>query len=620
MSRSGRIGRNDPCRCGSGKKYKFCHLNSELGAPLIGVTDKPVYVDGLTEQLAAARSRTRNYAARVTASTYALRAELVKHIDGGLAGREAGPALRDYMAALEAALPPLLASHSRFFWLQLARRWPSDPIDGCSAWSAILYRRIFILAILKYSGMPADDEFVRYRAQGATQVTPAKITEQDVLNLGAAEYLAYELNFAAAAFRRVNKGASLEVVNGEPTAKASKDLQWLMASLDKRAKQYGTLSSPYGAAVDIGLLRDAGTSAPRFIALPFVPNVQRIPGEKLTAFADLYFVHPPNYIPVPMALDEIRDALIRFEPEMTAMIGVSPDALLATIYGLSSHTLAAVREDVRVAAQLCATGYLSFSYGGHFDGVCDNVGDRVQLWWSIKRGESIDHDEAALIAKKAFKALSYSSHDLTSIDLWQRSPYRLLIPQGRGVAFDFSAILEVLSGLFQRVGFSPNDPDSVKGSAFEAEVIRIAEAHGFAVWRKDHITFEGLGQRQIDASFVAGDTLFVVECKAFSQNPRIDQGDFAALKGRWEKLQEKYLKQVRTLTDSIQEHRADLSVAVPAGVTRFEHVLCTTAVEWIPSRDPELWLTEAIPRICTPKELIKAMQARLPPPAIPFRA
>lgn len=189
--------------------------------------------------------------------------------------------------------------------------------------------------------------------------------------------------------------------------------------------------------------------------------------------------------------------------------------------------------------------------------------------------------------------------------------YAEALPATRA-ADDFSAIPEILSGVFQRVGFSPNDSDSIKGSAFEAEVIRIAAAHGFAVWRKGGITFRGVGKRQIDASFVVGDTLFVVECKAFSQNPRIDQGDYVALKGRWEKLHKDYLKQVRTLKDFIQEHRAEPSVAVPSEVTSFEHVVCTTAVEWIPSRDPELWLTKTIPRICTPAELIQAMQTRLP--------
>lgn len=31
--------------------------------------------------------------------------------------------------------------------------------------------------------------------------------------------------------------------------------------------------------------------------------------------------------------------------------------------------------------------------------------------------------------------------------------------------------------------------------------------------------------------------VYVVEAKAFSQNMRIDRGDFAALKGRWETME-----------------------------------------------------------------------------------
>jgi hypothetical protein len=63
--------------------------------------------------------------------------------------------------------------------------------------------------------------------------------------------------------------------------------------------------------------------------------------------------------------------------------------------------------------------------------------------------------------------------------------------------------------------------------------------------------------------FIVGDTLFLLEWKAFSQNPRIEQGDFAALRDRWKTLRRKYLKQVRTLKEFIEQRRADRDVAVP---------------------------------------------------------
>jgi hypothetical protein len=39
-------------------------------------------------------------------------------------------------------------------------------------------------------------------------------------------------------------------------------------------------------------------------------------------------------------------------------------------------------------------------------------------------------------------------------------------------------------------------------------------------------------------------------------------------------------------------------------VRTIDYVLCTLAVEWIPSTADELWLTPEIPRICTPHELL----------------
>lgn len=34
MKREGKVGRNEPCPCGSGRKYKKCHWNRESAAPI----------------------------------------------------------------------------------------------------------------------------------------------------------------------------------------------------------------------------------------------------------------------------------------------------------------------------------------------------------------------------------------------------------------------------------------------------------------------------------------------------------------------------------------------------------------------------------------------------------
>jgi hypothetical protein len=614
MRKPDKPGRNDPCWCGSGKKYKRCHNDADRTARPAEPVETPVHRDLITASLVAIHSRIHDYGARAMAPADTLRDDVLTRIGDGLAGRDAAFALRDYIAALEEAMRPLLAGHSRFFWLQLARRWPPNPIGDSTVWTTTLYRRIFILAVLKHGSAPTNDELVQFSAGDATQIVPATITDQDVLDLAAVEYLAYELNHAASAFRRVGKGAELRVVDGDLRALADAELQSLITSLDSRVTQYGSLSGPYGASVDTDLPTDdaEGGDTP-LVALDLVVNAGRNAADALAGFAKVRFERPTNYVPHPIGLDAVREALVRFEADMTALIGVSPDALLATIHGLSIHTLTAMRQDARIAAQLFATGYLPFSYGEHYDGICKNVGRWVQYWWTAKRGDTIDHDDATQIAREAFTALTYSADDLASIDLWTRSPFRLLIAEDDKVVFDYSAIGEVLSGLFARVGFIPNDPDRVKGTAFETEVIRLAGRHGFATWRTGGITGEDGTKREIDASFIVGDTLFLIECKAFSQNPRIEQGDFAALQDRWRTLDTKYLNQARTLKEFIEQRRADRHVAVPAEVIRFEYAVCSPAVEWIPNRSAELWLTDIIPRICTPAELIEVMASRRPP-------
>lgn len=588
-------------------KYKRCHLDPDRAGSSNDSDDLTAHRDLITEYLETARGRIRRFARRAMAPADDLRDGILARIGGGLSGRDAAFALRDYIAQLDKAMEPLLQGHSRLFWIQLARRWPSDPIGDSSSWTVVLYRRIFHLAVLKYGAAAREGEMLEVaQKDGASVIMPADISEEDIVALGAVEYLAYELNHAASAFRRIGKGAELRVVNGDLRALAHDEPQELMRRLDLRMSKYATLAGPFGAAVDGSLPIDRPDEAP-LMALDLVVNVNDRPGEALAGFADLRFERPPNFVPHPVTLDEARETLVRFDADMTAAIGVSPDALLATIHGLSVHTLKAMRADPRVAAQLFTTGYIGMSWGEHYDGLCKNIGDRVQYWWKSQRDEEIGHDEATGIAHDALSALTYTTTDIENIDLWGRTPLRLVMADDRRALLDFEAIAEVLAGLFARVGFIPGDPGGVKGTAFEREVNSLAAYHGFASWRTGIVRTSGGKSREVDASFVVGSTLFLVECKAFSQNPKIELGDWAAIQNRWSTLKDDYLEQARTLRDFVETNRGDVRLAVPAEITQFEYAVCTPGVEWIPSCDPELWLNESVPRICTPAELFEVM-------------
>ena len=147
---------------------------------------------------------------------------------------------------------------------------------------------------------------------------------------------------------------------------------------------------------------------------------------------------------------------------------------------------------------------------------------------------------------------------------------------------DLAAMTDCLSDLFRAVGFNATDPGSIKGKTFEAEVIRQATEAGFVTWECGRILkLDDDTPREIDASFIVGTTLFVVECKARSQNARVERGEYAAVKARWETLRDKHLGQAETLKNFLEANRTGRNYEIPDSVTTIEHCVCTPAAEWI---------------------------------------
>jgi hypothetical protein len=177
-------------------------------------------------------------------------------------------------------------------------------------------------------------------------------------------------------------------------------------------------------------------------------------------------------------------------------------------------------------------------------------------------------------------------------------------PRDPFIIVDCSALGHALVVLFRAVGFLDGDAGNVKARNFEDEVAHRARERGLAKWEVDVelIATDG-SKRQIDASFVVGDCLWVVECKALSQNPKIDRGSYMALRNRRESL-ELCLTQARTLADFVRSNPTGRNYELPPNIDRIEYAVCTPGVEWIWTRDADLWLTETVPRVCTLDELL----------------
>jgi hypothetical protein len=79
------------------------------------------------------------------------------------------------------------------------------------------------------------------------------------------------------------------------------------------------------------------------------------------------------------------------------------------------------------------------------------------------------------------------------------------------------------------------------------------EKAGLQPWQRGKLTGPDGSKRDLDTSFVAGDTLFLIESKALSQKERVGRGDYAALQDRRKTL-EGYLGQVESLAAFLSEN------------------------------------------------------------------
>lgn len=549
-----------------------------------------------------------NFERRRVQPAVRLRKHFAERIGAGLAGREAAEAIEAYMGEVEAEMAARIARHSLFWWMYVSRRLPPDAVDEASLWTVGLYRRVLTLAILKYAdAQPRGIEFKVIQVGGSNALVPLTFREPDGMDVFVLEYLASEYAAAAAAYRRVCKGATLSAPHDDYfDTPADEQSQELMTLLDERVSRYGSLTGPYGAAIVEDVDADA-TEAPLFL-LQVMPNLARQDSEPLRRMFKVNFPGPSNFVPGWIDVEGFRRILVLFDAEIAQVTGVGADTIMATLWAMTMQLMGSLRRVPHVAAQVFRTGYMPIRTGEKFEEYVEDLAPWVRYWWENVRDEQITADSALQIARAGLQALTYDDQTRHDISLWDRIPARVVIPAGDAMLVDFTEVGVNLRDLFRAVGFLDGSPANVKAKNFEAEVVRRGREAGLVMWEHDKELIAPDGsKRDVDASFVIGQRLYVIECKAFSQHPRVDRGEYAALMTRGDTL-DRYLTQAETLAQFVRDNPTGRNYAVP-NVDDIEFCLCTPGVEWIRSRDPAYWLTEDVPRVCALDELLDFLTA-----------
>jgi hypothetical protein len=600
---SSKLGRNDPCHCGSGRKYKRCCLDSDREQ----ATERPRLIDSTSVRMLELYVQNKDdFDRRYTQPADELEAALVARIGEGLAGEEALAALREHMESVETRVATILEARSRLFWLHVSRRIPPKPLYGATAWTTALYRLVFVLALLKH-GRPVVELQDIDITSGTLE--PNALEHEDHVGIYQVEQLAIELNFAAAAYRRVAKGARLLSADHRGyVSDASDELEGLIASIDSRVSTWMEVLSPFGSTADASLAEPDDVSSSILAAqlnVAQIPLPESILNQFRITAKDDPLAGPQNFIFSWIDLGQLRPVMHSFDDSIHELTGLAADELLAFLWALGWRHFVAMRREPFAAFQFMQRGYWLTVEGDPFERTVEDTAVYVQHWWSRAVDEELADEAAIDIVRRAFEALAYTEEELSGIDLWSKAPRKPILHEGPYIIWDYSAFAHYFRSLFEAIGAQTGAVGNAKGDNFEDELhAAVSRESALEVWEfRKKLKAEDGSTREIDLGFVAGDTLYVAECKAVSAHPRLDRSEPDIVSRRWEKMVE-YLGQADSLRQFLLDHSVGANYSVPTQITKIRACVCTPMPEYIPSRDSELWLTDEVPRVCVPGELI----------------
>ena len=149
---------------------------------------------------------------------------------------------------------------------------------------------------------------------------------------------------------------------------------------------------------------------------------------------------------------------------------------------------------------------------------------------------------------------------------------------------------------------------------FEAKVHSYLANFGSQPWCSGKLLkLGGVIMTDVDASVIVGQTFIVVDCYGSAWRPALDAGSHSETRNRAERLVRKLREWHRKWSELATYHDF-----LPMGVSRVLPVVVTATPEWLHLLDPDLWLTERIPRICTVGELSGFIGSGMPTGKVTF--
>jgi hypothetical protein len=650
-----KIGRNDPCSCGSGKKYKKCCLRALLISMPVTLTNEESRIDELIIGGRSERVRSMVEVVQIVFNRSRQRADWGHGNDSENDAKLDALRIKATHNEIAKCASEILSlcPHSRQYWFQLLRRlapllWEElqgiSKVEGSPDWFAEVTKGAGHLVL---TSSPDGDPWEWVENSEKRGIDYRGLSRREMLvaaQIYALAQLCYE---AQVRFRFACKGFRVFAEGNENDALATQDTKSI-TRYEERRSRYETFSGSAGLWRDpeeiIAVRKDhchwigLRTAMANYFVLQSQNPLLEIPLQHLLLpFTDTTAFSLEQAIAINES-DESGNAALLIPYDRLIE---HPDLRLAfeSAFGIESERIVAFLYSVfRFIYTLLGLPRVDFGED-----------KTIELVWANEpaslREKTLHHwkDVGAMGFLRSSKADWIRS-------LWTASGY-VHDADDSVHALDIEQIEELIDKFTWRAGMplNSNDPilfielsshtlilDGFSAGDFLRNVLLAANLiskdksslmHGrdltgrwLEVQAKTYFTRELClapgkvpqgkivrKKREIDIAFVFNRTLFVIDCKAMAKDAAFMEGQHQRIRNRHseilEELNKKNLQRIELITKGLLR-----DVISPESFDHAYSLVCTSAVEYLPLENDVFW-SNGVPLVGPPEELLDSIRA-----------
>ena len=541
--------------------------------------------------------------------------------NSGAANLEAIKFIEALQQRLETQMQKIISTKSVYYWFHLYRRIaPIASFEGESKQTVWLYRNILENAFQKYGKNNTANELIFSTEKRLVKVKDianglyiealkhyridkrlhnefygiflGDFGKKELLEIFSLERLAYEFWHTTVCLRRIYKGGVLHIERNQYWVENDPNADFLMRSYDSRGGDLEDLSCSDGISIFTTEISNDVMIAPKYnieqLSLEEYPEHlifnMNIPDEMLHDFK-------PNFLWIPINFDYYYKNHEFYIQAFQRKFGYQMESFVYTLYLLLFREFIFYRENHAGVDNLKR----AYRHIRSYDALVDKIIEYYKAGKDCgKYTYELNKDEVLKVLKDLMLP-----RETNLISLVTLGPRYLIFPAiNDDYIIDYAAILPILMTKMHFLSVK----EETKGHLFEDVVIERLIKKEFNLWEcKKKLEHNDGTSKEIDISFIYRGFLFIGELKSNKMSLSYARGDTKSLQFRKAKMIDA-LSQVDNKVKWLSLHVSGTNYCIPKEIKAIVPFVVTPFNEYIWSRNDNLWLTDSIPRICTPSE------------------